>query len=234
MTRQYGWERNNLPRKETEWTPELVDRLRGLWAEGLSAAEIGRRLGVSKSTICGKKKRLGLQDRPSPIIRDGAPKQKQGVRLPPIDPEAHARALMLMRAGWSNLKIVKEYGGSEWQLRKVREDAGIPKKDTNGPERGSQRSKPGVITAGRAWARWPAHETASEGDPACLVPRQMFAPRQMQTVFKIREPGACCWPLGDVGTREFRFCDDVAEAGRPYCGAHCREAYVPRARERAA
>jgi GcrA cell cycle regulator len=42
----------------------------------------------------------------------------------------------------------------------------------------------------------------------------------------------CCrWPLGEPGTAGFRFCNEPAAEGRPYCEAHCRCAYV-RHRER--
>jgi len=36
----------------------------------------------------------------------------------------------------------------------------------------------------------------------------------------------CCWPIGEPGTREFRFCDVPSEPGRPYCEDHVRIAYV--------
>ncbi len=36
----------------------------------------------------------------------------------------------------------------------------------------------------------------------------------------------CCWPIGEPGTRSFRFCDDNAMTGRPYCEAHALLAYV--------
>ena len=42
-------------------------------------------------------------------------------------------------------------------------------------------------------------------------------------------PGHCHWPLGEPGTADFRFCNEPAAAGRPYCEAHCRCAYVRRA-----
>ena len=45
---------------------DTIARLRDLWAEGLSTAEIGRRLGVSKNAIVGKAHRLELSARPSP------------------------------------------------------------------------------------------------------------------------------------------------------------------------
>lgn len=49
------------------WTPERIGELEKLWAEGLSTAEIGRQLGVSKNAVVGKAHRLGLPGRQSPI-----------------------------------------------------------------------------------------------------------------------------------------------------------------------
>ncbi len=53
-----------------EWTDEIIARLRQLWDEGLSTAEIGRRLNISKNSVVGKAHRLDLPARPSPIRRD--------------------------------------------------------------------------------------------------------------------------------------------------------------------
>ena len=56
-----------------EWTEDASQRLRELWADGHSTTEIGRRLGMSKNAIVGKKQRLDLPARPSPIrTRDPA------------------------------------------------------------------------------------------------------------------------------------------------------------------
>src|SRR4028118_921286 len=49
-----------------EWTAKAIDLLRGLWAEGHSTAEIGRRMGVTKNAIVGKAHRLDLPARPRP------------------------------------------------------------------------------------------------------------------------------------------------------------------------
>src|SRR5271165_1847740 len=54
-----------------EWNDETIVRLRTFWNEGLSTAEIGRRIGVSKNAVVGKAHRLGLSARPSPIRRGG-------------------------------------------------------------------------------------------------------------------------------------------------------------------
>lgn len=97
-----------------EWTEETISRLRSLWAEGLSTAEIGRRLNISKNAVVGKAHRLNLPSRPSPIRRtDGAtaprqspPKRAHGPTLPPLSasvaasplPPASAPAMPPLRA----------------------------------------------------------------------------------------------------------------------------------------
>jgi GcrA cell cycle regulator len=41
-----------------------------------------------------------------------------------------------------------------------------------------------------------------------------------------RSAPSCCWPIGEPGTKAFRFCDDVSVAGKPYCDEHAKLAYV--------
>ncbi len=74
-----------------EWNDDTIERLRALWAEGHSTAEIGRRMGVSKNAVVGKAHRLNLSSRPSPIRRDGEksprrrqPRRAQGSTLPAL------------------------------------------------------------------------------------------------------------------------------------------------------
>jgi GcrA cell cycle regulator len=76
-----------------EWTEELIARLRALWDEGHSTAEIGRMLGVSKNAVVGKAHRLNLPARPSPIRRDAnseAPRTRRIARGPTLPPLAAA------------------------------------------------------------------------------------------------------------------------------------------------
>lgn len=79
---------------DMEWAEDTIIRLRALWDEGHSTAEIGRRLGVSKNAVVGKAHRLDLPARPSPIRRDGSgegrpprrstPRRVAGPTLPPL------------------------------------------------------------------------------------------------------------------------------------------------------
>ncbi len=36
----------------------------------------------------------------------------------------------------------------------------------------------------------------------------------------------CCWPIGEPGTKGFRFCDAEAMPAKPYCAEHAQIAYV--------
>lgn len=38
----------------------------------------------------------------------------------------------------------------------------------------------------------------------------------------------CMWPIGDPKSPEFHFCEEPADPGRPYCSAHCAQAYQRR------
>jgi GcrA cell cycle regulator len=37
----------------------------------------------------------------------------------------------------------------------------------------------------------------------------------------------CCWPIGEPKTAGFRYCDDIAEPGRPYCETHRIRSRLP-------
>ncbi len=143
-----------------EWSEEVIAKLRILWGEGHSTAEIGRRLNISKNAVVGKAHRLNLPPRPSPIRRgvEGSvsprpqvPRRMQGPTLPPL--------------------------------------------------------------------------AASIGNPAPALRPIMSPPKQTLRATP------CCWPIGEPGTKSFRFCDVDAIAGKPYCDEHASLAYV-RVRDR--
>jgi GcrA cell cycle regulator len=75
-----------------EWSEDVIAKLRALWAEGHSTAEIGRRLNISKNAVVGKAHRLNLPSRPSPIRRTegnaiprpATPRRALGPTLPPL------------------------------------------------------------------------------------------------------------------------------------------------------
>lgn len=154
-----------------EWTDETIARLRELWAEGHSTAEIGRRMGISKNAVVGKAHRLNLQSRPSPIRRDAG--------------EAVVRPHTPRRVTGSTLP---------------------PLATTPPPVPQPTRPTPPVVSVRPEPARPPV---AVRPVPARSLRSQ-----------------TCCWPVGEPGTRSFRFCDAEATPGKPYCTEHAAVAYV--------
>lgn len=55
------------PYAGSPWSPELDAKLRQRWVEGTPTKAIGEELGLTKSAIVGRARRLGLAARPSPI-----------------------------------------------------------------------------------------------------------------------------------------------------------------------
>ncbi len=169
-----------------EWNDETIARLRSLWDEGLSTAEIGRRLSVSKNAVVGKAHRMALPARPSPIRRDAsaapraaAPRRMTGPTLPPLPANCLEASLVRPLAHPTV---------------------------ASSPERG-------LVVPGVA-APAPALEAVEPAPPIRVVPPA--AGRHT----------SCCWPLGEPGTRTFRFCDADSLPGKPYCGDHAQVAYV--------
>ena len=162
-----------------EWSEELIARLRDLWAEGHSTAEIGRRLSVSKNAVVGKAHRLDLPARPSPIRRDGerkprrpAPRRGSGPTLPPLSCTQQAPLSDHVPSPSISPRLVERV---------------LP--------------------------------SAPRPSPAVVL-RAAPIPKTYGRVFP------CCWPIGEPGTREFRFCDADSLPGKPYCAEHAQLAYV--------
>lgn len=58
---------------EPTWTAERIDQLKLLWEEGVTTAEIGRRIGVSKNAVVGKVHRIGLLPR---VVKEAPPPRR--------------------------------------------------------------------------------------------------------------------------------------------------------------
>jgi GcrA cell cycle regulator len=69
---------------ESIWTPERIVQLTDLWNLGLSTAEIGRRIGVTKNAVVGKAHRLFLTPRPSPLKRKPGPRIEKVAAKPKV------------------------------------------------------------------------------------------------------------------------------------------------------
>ncbi len=66
--------------------------------------------------------------------------------------------------------------------------------------------------------------------PPVDVPRLVERPAPVLRAVPMARTGGrvtpCCWPIGEPGTRSFRFCDADSLGGKPYCANHAEKAYV--------
>lgn len=51
-------------------------------------------------------------------------------------------------------------------------------------------------------------------------------PERPKPEVKRRPSPSCCWPIGEPGAKDFRFCGDISMPGRPYCHSHAKIAYI--------
>jgi GcrA cell cycle regulator len=190
------------------WNEETIRHLRVLWAEGHSTAEIGRRLGVSKNAIVGKAHRLDLDARPSPIKRDATKPAAErltvyakvaGPTLPPL-----ASSVDQPAAAPESLPAT------------VKADAAAPVKAEAATVLASIAPKLHVVPP-------PAPAPVAPPAPVLVQPVRPAAPPPPPVR---RSAPACCWPIGEPGTKNFRFCDDISLPGKPYCDEHAKLAYV--------
>ena len=192
-----------------DWTDAVILNLRALWDEGLSTAEIGRRLGVTKNAVVGKAHRLELPARPSPIRRGAvavvAPRRAIGPTLPSMELVEATLPTDERFADHAVVSVVPATSEASAQLQAP----SLPMAEVGQPAR--------VAAA-------PLEKPLAQGLRSVPVLRPAASPRRMRVV-------ACCWPIGEPGTRSFRFCDAESLAGKPYCESHAQLAYV-KVRER--
>ena len=191
------------------WDEKALDRLRKLWADGLSTIEIGRRLGCTKNAVIGKAHRIGLPGRPSPIATfttgpnrfssdaARAAKAKAQKAVEARRAESIARAAEMAQAGATSAEIAL--------LLEVHINTALGFLRAAGMGRADGRR---IKQSQRA---------ASPGD----TPRAPHAALRYGTT-------GCRFPFGEPRTADFRFCE-AAEVvpGRPYCAACCARAYAP-------
>ncbi|AZV38823.1 GcrA cell cycle regulator [Komagataeibacter xylinus] len=188
-----------------EWTEETIARLRDLWQQGLSTAEIGRQLSVTKNAVVGKAHRLGLKPRPSPIRRaakvtppaDAATQAAPVAAAPAVAPKKEA----------APAPVVAAPSVPEKAPAPVKASVAVPAPKAATPA----AAEPAPEAAARP-ARAPARA-------ARAALRPVSEPRR-------RSSQSCCWPLGDPGTPGFHFCGATPLPGKPYCAEHAQLAYV--------
>jgi GcrA cell cycle regulator len=70
--------------------------------------------------------------------------------------------------------------------------------------------------------------------PFAREPVRSPAPSPARSARRSAGSSDCAWPIGDPGDPDFRFCGEPSVPGKPYCQAHCAQAYITKKKEEAA
>ena len=188
------------------WTPERVERLKVLWAQGLTASEVASALGLkSRNAVIGKVHRLGISK-----TAKQTPKKRAPVGPKTWSKDRTAILLEMYQAGHSDADIAEAVELTPTQVAAKRRRLKLPIHNQH-KQRGAIRKRPKR-----------AHITNRN---------QALAEANRKTqglrIDQLR-PNQCRWatnepPLGG----DYVFCGDKIEPGKPYCAAHCAIAYRP-------
>jgi GcrA cell cycle regulator len=89
-------------------------------------------------------------------------------------------------------------------------------------------AQPVAASAAPAAAARPAPAPAPRAAAPVAPParKPLPVPNAVVRPFPRSSARTCCWPIGEPGTPDFRFCTGDAITGKPYCPEHAAVAYV--------
>ena len=209
------------------WTDERIERLKGLWMQGMTASQIAEELGaVSRNAVIGKAHRLGLQSRPSPV----KPNEDGSV---PAAPGAEAET-----APWDEPaapELSRAAPAPQPAAEAPAAPAAAPTPAQNAAPQPAQPPQPQVrsIGPGGFVRQSPGEQQAPipPAPPRRLVPAKPSPEIADKTSLLDLNEKICKWPIGHPGEPDFHFCGSQANPGFPYCVEHCGVAYqaqIPR------
>lgn len=211
-----------------EWTDELIARLRALWQEGLSTAEIGRRMGITKNAVVGKAHRLDLPARPSPIRKTDAGQPASQPKRP-VAAEKPRTPAPVMTPPAAEIAAVEVPVADPAPIAVQAPAVAVEPVVSQPAPAPVEIAAPDNVRLLRPEMPNPAVVPVPREEPAPVAQR----PEPVRAVSRPVEPReprrrglTCCWPLGEPGTKGFHFCGADPAPGKPYCAEHAALAYV--------
>ena len=199
----------------TGWDSNMLKKLKSLVGKGLSTAEMGKKLGMSKNAVVGKLNRLGWNAKAS----DDAPKKSAKAEPAKKATAKKAEAKTVAKKATKKAEPVKA-------TKKVAEKK--PIKTVKETVKKVAPTKKEVKNAQKAPKKEvkeekPVVKTASKKTQKDLALHELLIQHALQMASL--KPNQCRWPIGDPDSDNFHFCGETVFAGKPYCYEHCRQAY---------
>lgn len=201
------------------WDSGMLKKLKALVGKGLSTAEMGKKLGMSKNAVVGKLNRLGWNAKASDVPDKKSAKKK--VDAKPAPKTASKKVVMDKKPlKKTATKVVTKMADTKKAAAKkpvVKEKkvAKTAKVAAKAPK--VEKKKTPVVK------EKPVIKTASKKTKKDLALHELLIQHALQMANL--KPNQCRWPIGDPDSDNFHFCGETVFAGKPYCYEHCRQAY---------
>ena len=182
------------------WDSSMLKKLKALIGKGLSTAEMGKKLGMSKNAVVGKLNRLGWNAKAS----ETETKSKKNTKTPlkkSIKPTVGKKVV----AKTEKKPVKKE------NVKKTEPKAKKAQTPVKTPTVKTPKVEKTVV------------KTASKKTKKDMALHELLIQHALQMANL--KPNQCRWPIGDPDSENFHFCGEQVFSGKPYCYEHCRQAY---------
>lgn len=188
------------------WDNATLKKLKALTGKGLSTAEIGKRLGLSKNAVVGKLNRLGWNSKATGATAD-APKAAAANKKAKTTTTKKVAATPVAKAP-----------------KKTTSTASVKKATVKVAS--TNDAKPAKTTAKKTMPK-AVNTTKDTSDKKSLNKNLAMHQRIIQHSLEMAnlKPNQCRWPIGDPDSEHFHFCGETVFVGKPYCYEHCKQAY---------
>lgn len=203
----------------TGWDTNKLKKLKSLIGKGLSTAEIGKRLEMSKNAVVGKLNRLGWNlkaltgstKKTSTVVADKKSGTKKS-KLPIAKKIAPVKPVALPKATKKTAKpVVTKKASTKVVEKNNKAVAKAPAKKTV-----KAVETPVVKRLPRVGGK------VKKGNENLAMHQRII---QHSLELAALKPNQCRWPIGDPDSENFHFCGATVFVGKPYCYEHCKQAY---------
>ena len=184
----------------TGWDNNKLKKLKSLIGKGLSTAEIGKRLEMSKNAVVGKLNRLGWNLKATMGGAKKVPETKKATaakksKLPISKKIAPVKPVVMPKV---TKKTVEKKTAKSTKVATTK--AKVVKKN-------KADDKPVV-------KRLPRALDTSKKSNANLAMHQRIIQHSLE--LSALKPNQCRWPIGDPDSENFHFCGETVFVGKPY------------------
>ncbi len=184
------------------WDNAMLKKLKALTGKGLSTAEIGKKLGMSKNAVVGKLNRLGWNSKAG-----GAPVAKKEEQVSKKETKSAPRAAKKVEAPAAKAPAKKAPAVAKKAAAAPKKDAPAKKETAAAPKKEVKAPR---VSSGKSMNK-------------TLAMHQRIIQHSLEMANL--KPNQCRWPIGDPDSEHFHFCGDQVFVGKPYCYEHCKQAY---------